>query len=81
MAANRQTLLKFVTVAIAVLFTLQIAGGFFKDLIPYEIFNRFHGTGAYFLTAGIAAHVFLNWQWFKSAFGKKKQTGPEKNKT
>lgn len=78
MAVNRNTMFKFVNIAIAVLFTLQVTGGFLSDLIPYDVFHRFHGTGAYLLTAGIASHVFLNRQWVKSAFGKKKRTGPEK---
>lgn len=65
---NKQKMLKFVNPSIGVLFIIQAGSGMFHSAIPYELFGRLHGSSGYLLTAGVAAHIYLNWSWFKTAF-------------
>jgi hypothetical protein len=71
MAYNKLKLLKIVNPLIGTLFMVQAVTGIGHGLIPYEVFEKLHGTTGYLLVFGISTHVVLNWSWIKVNFLKK----------
>ena len=74
MASGKLKALKIVNPVIAVLFTAQAASGIFHAAIPWEIFEKVHGTTGYLLTAGIVIHIILNRSWIQSNFLKPRRS-------
>ena len=72
MATGKLKTLKIVNPIIGLLFLLQAGTGIFHEVIPYEVFEKLHGTAGYLLAAGVITHVVLNWAWIQSNFFKKK---------
>ncbi|MBN1760114.1 MAG: hypothetical protein JW863_17440 [Chitinispirillaceae bacterium] len=75
MATGKLKALKIVNPIIAVLFIGQALSGIFHGVIPWEIFEKVHGTVGYFLAAGVTVHFILNWNWIKTNFLKPKPVG------
>ncbi len=73
--------LKIVNPILAASFLLQFATGIFRYHLPHEVFEIFHESGGYFLTACVVTHVFLNWPWVKMTFFGKKGKKPAKKMT
>lgn len=71
MASSKPKLLKIVNPIIGILFLVQAGTGIFHGAISFEVFEKVHGSTGYLLTAGIATHIFLNWNWIKANFFKK----------
>lgn len=72
MASSSQALLKIVNPIVLVLFSVQAAGGFLHDQIPYAIFSPAHKSVGLLMTVGITLHIVLNRKWFTTAFKRKK---------
>lgn len=72
MTPAKQTVLKIINPVIGIVFVVQAATGTFHETIPYEVFEKMHGSSGYLLIAGIVTHVVLNWNWFKTVFMKRK---------
>jgi hypothetical protein len=60
--------LKVVNALLAVLIVTQMASGFFGRDIGMRAFNIIHRDGAIVLMVVAVAHIYLNWNWVKSAF-------------
>ena len=69
---RQQNTLKVINPFIGILLILQAGSGIFHDLLPYEVFSTFHGLTGFVLTASVIVHIILNWNWFKTAFRKRK---------
>lgn len=72
---DRQGLLKIVNIVLALAFLMTAVGGvvrfFAPDLMPYELFRAVHPLfGLAFVTLA-CIHIFLNFNWIKSAYMRK----------
>jgi uncharacterized membrane protein YraQ (UPF0718 family) len=70
MPTTKLKALKIVNPIIAILFIGQAGSGIFHEVIPYEVFEKVHGTAGYLLAAGVIGHIVLNWSWIKTTFFK-----------
>ena len=75
MTLKKQNLLKVINPIIGILMLIQAGSGIFHQSIPYEIFEKVHGSAGLLLAAGVMIHIILNWSWFRTAFSKRKQSG------
>ena len=73
---TKATALKILNPILALLFLNQAATGLLADELPREAFEILHEGGAYVLIAAVALHVFLNWNWVKATFFRKKAAVP-----
>ncbi len=72
---NKSILLKIVNPILILLFLSQALTGIFHDPIQeisYESFKVIHGLGGYIFVAAALFHFYLNWQWIKTNFLKRK---------
>ena len=65
--------LKIVNLILALLFIGIAISGIFQDFIPYETFRTFHPLTGYALIITVAAHIFLNFNWIKVNYLKRKK--------
>lgn len=68
MAKSNVKLLKIINPILAILFIGQAFSGIFHAVIPYEVFEKVHGSAGYLLAAAVTVHVVLNWNWIKVNF-------------
>jgi hypothetical protein len=72
---TKSNLLKIVNPVLILLFLSQALTGIFHDVIQeisYESFKVIHGFGGYLFAAAALFHFYLNWQWIKSNFLKRR---------
>lgn len=68
---NKAKMLKIVNPLMSIVF-LSLAGtGLFQSVLPYEFFHMVHGKLGYTFVVLVAAHIYLNWNWFKNILFKK----------
>lgn len=67
---KKQTVLKIINPLALVLFIIQALTGITHELIPFELFEKLHGTTGYLLVIVVMTHILFNWNWFKTAFRK-----------
>ena len=65
--------LKIVNLILAFLFVGIAISGIFQDFIPYETFRPFHHLTGYALVITVVAHIFLNFNWIKANYLKRKK--------
>lgn len=53
-------------------FICLIGTALLDDVIPREIYGVIHPIFGYIFAVFLVAHVFLNWNWIKSSYSKKK---------
>jgi hypothetical protein len=63
--------LKIVNVLLAILIATQMASGYFGRDIGRTAFDVVHRGGAVVLIVLVVAHLWLNWNWVKTVFGKR----------
>lgn len=72
---DRQRWLKIVNTLLALAFLMTATGGivrfFAPDLIPYELFRLVHPLFGLMLVLLACIHIFLNFNWIKSAYFRK----------
>ena len=68
MANNKLKALKILNPILGILFIVQAGSGMFHGMIPWEIFEKVHGTTGYLFAAGVVTHFILNWSWIKANF-------------
>jgi hypothetical protein len=68
MAKSNVKLLKIVNPILVILFIIQAGSGIFHEVIPFEVFEKVHGSIGYVFAAGVAVHFVLNWSWIKINF-------------
>lgn len=66
MATAKTRLLRIVNPIIGILLIGQAGSGIFHEVIPYEVFEKVHGTAGYLFVAGVTVHIILNWSWIKT---------------
>ncbi|MFA6856497.1 MAG: hypothetical protein WCR31_04740 [Treponema sp.] len=64
--------LKIVNPLLAVDFLCLIGTALLDDVIPREIYGVIHPVFGYIFAVGLIVHVFLNWNWIKTTYFKKK---------
>lgn len=73
---TKKRILEFVNVLLALAFFMTASGGvvrfFAPDLIPYGTFRLIHPLFGLAFVALTAAHIYLNFNWIKSSYFKKK---------
>lgn len=69
---KRNTMLKILNPILGILLVNQIVTGLLNDSISHETFETLHKPGGIVLTIAIALHVFLNWNWIKANFFKRR---------
>jgi len=69
---KRITLLKIVNPILALLVVSQILTGLLGDSLPHEAFEILHKDGGFVLAGVAALHLFLNWNWVKANYFKKR---------
>lgn len=65
--------LKIVNLILAFLFVGIAISGIFQDFIPYETFRTFHPLTGYALVITVCIHIFLNFNWIKVNYLKRKK--------
>ncbi|HCT62787.1 MAG TPA: hypothetical protein DIC19_01665 [Erysipelotrichaceae bacterium] len=70
---QKNKLLKIVNLILAFLFVSIAISGIFQDYIPYELFSKFHPLTGYALVITVAVHIFLNFNWIKANYLKRKK--------
>ncbi len=69
---EKQRLLKIVNILLAIAFLMTATGGvvrfFAPDVIPYELFRSVHPIFGLTLVLLAGIHIFLNFNWIKSAY-------------
>lgn len=60
--------LKILNPILGLLVLSQMLSGMFGMQIPHQLFAIIHKKGAYLLLTAIILHVWLNWNWIKSAY-------------
>ena len=72
---NKSMLLKIINPILILLFLSQALTGIFHDAVQelsYESFKIIHGIGGYVFAAIAVFHFYLNWNWIKNNFLKRK---------
>jgi hypothetical protein len=69
---KRNDMLKVVNPILGLLVLSQILTGIFGEALPYKAFEILHKGGGYFLASVVALHLFLNWNWVKANYFKKR---------
>ena len=64
--------LKILNPFLGFVFLFQVIIGFFNEYIPEDLFESMHKTCAIILLICIFAHIYLNWNWVRVTFFKKK---------
>lgn len=64
----RQKLLKIDNALIGTVFVSQAITGIGHELFSHEVFEALHGPGGLILVAGVALHVYLNWNWIRTQY-------------
>ena len=57
---------------LAIVFIVQVLTGIFHEPIGYETFAFIHPRAGVFLLLLAVLHLYLNWNWIKSSYLKKK---------
>lgn len=70
---NKPKMLKIVNPIMTIVFLCLAGSGLAHDLIPYEIFHAVHGKLGFTFVLLAFTHIYLNWNWIKSQFLKKKK--------
>ena len=65
---NRNAMLKILNPILGILLVNQILTGVFHAKLPHEAFEIMHEISGFVLTAAVALHVILNWNWIKTNF-------------
>jgi len=73
----KNTMLKMLNPALAVLFINQVLMGLMNDILPHKVFEVLHGGGGMVFAVLVVLHVMLNWSWVKANFFRK---DPDVNK-
>ncbi|MGE5296681.1 MAG: hypothetical protein ACM3VT_17820 [Solirubrobacterales bacterium] len=65
---QKNTMLKIINVALAVLIVTQALSAFLADHLSRETFEWIHEGGGTLLLIGIGLHIALNWNWIRASF-------------
>lgn len=65
--------LRILNVFLALDFLVMAATGLLRDWIPYGVFRTIHRPAGYLLVLLIVSHVYLNWNWVRQNYLKKKK--------
>ena len=71
---KRNTVLKIMNPILGLLLLNQVLTAIFHAGLSHEAFEILHEGGGYVLAVGIALHLFLNWNWVKTSYFKKRPT-------
>ena len=69
---NKNTLLKITNPVMGILLINQILMALLHDFLPKEVFEVFHGGGGIIFSVLAGLHLFLNWNWVKTSFFRKR---------
>lgn len=70
---NKSKMLKIINPIMTIIFLCLAGSGLANNFIPYEIFHAVHGKLGFAFVVLVLIHIYLNWNWIKSQFFKKKK--------
>ena len=65
---QRNSILKVVNPILGILVLNQIVTGLLRGVLPRRVFVFMHEWGGLFVAAAVALHVYLNWNWVRANF-------------
>lgn len=65
--------LRIVNVILGLDFLMMATTGLLRDWIPYDVFRMIHKPAGYLLVFLVITHVYLNRNWIKQNYFKKKK--------
>ena len=67
---KKQSWLRIINAALAVLIVVQVGSALLRTHIPYAIFRVAHPLVGFLLFATVVVHLALNWNWVKMSYFK-----------